>query len=168
MKKLFLFLLLAPFFTFGQTNWWTNATPLDHIDINRIIDTTKLYTPSWSYQIKDTTGLADIWKRSSIDTMHFHSIVSEAKLLEITPNNKITFANVNANKSFSIEFEGDSLIVSGDLEPNDQAKLFVDYCRMYIRTKIDSLEGALQFEKDRFNTLSKAVTKFTKAIDSVK
>jgi len=47
---------------------------------------------------------------------------------------------VSDSAVFRIDFSGDSLMISGNMQMSVAAKEFIDFCRKYIKTKIDSLE----------------------------
>ena len=60
----------------------------------------------------------------------------------ITPTHTISIMG-NNKETLSIDLRGDSVIVSGDLKMNEAAKRFIDFLRIYVHTKIDSLENEL-------------------------
>lgn len=134
--KLLIFLLFIPLFSVGQ-GYGSYG-----------------YSATSGTFYNDSIRSDSIWKKAA-----FSPLMADYRMTEMTPSNKITF--YNKTKSFSIDFSGDSLIVSGDLKPNEQAKVFIDYCRVYMRLKIDSLEQEVKFERSRFEALSKAVEKIT-------
>jgi hypothetical protein len=60
----------------------------------------------------------------------------------ISPTHTISIRG-NNKEELSIDLRGDSVIVSGDLKMNEAAKRFIDFLRIYVHTKIDSLENEL-------------------------
>ena len=50
-----------------------------------------------------------------------------------------------------IIFDGDSLVVKGDMKMTESAKIFIDYCRRYFSTKIDSLEYQIELIKSKYS-----------------
>lgn len=53
------------------------------------------------------------------------------------------------NSKFAVMFKGDSLIVNTNMCMDESGKIFIDYCKKYVRNRIDSLETALNNIKRR-------------------
>jgi hypothetical protein len=70
----------------------------------------------------------------------------------IPPTRSITLSN--GSLLFYINFEGDSLMVGGDMPMSKAAELFINFCRKYNRNKIDSLETELEEMRKKYNDAS--------------
>ncbi|MBU0846941.1 hypothetical protein KKH23_07085 [Patescibacteria group bacterium] len=93
------------------------------------------------------------------DTTSFGSTVSNSQIEAFfAPINSFCFSN--DSMELILTFKYDSLIASGDMALDEAAKMFIEYCRQYIYTKIDSLEMELKKCKDEIEPEPNYVMKF--------
>lgn len=118
MKTTLLFIFLLPLFAIGQIN--SGYLP-------NIKNTDSLYNSLMYRQIK-----------ASDYQLGFGTL---------EPAHRITIAG-DGKTRLNIDFKGDSMIVTGDMRLTEGAKKFIDYCRQYFKTKIDSLEMELKKERE--------------------
>lgn len=77
------------------------------------------------------------------DTLTTYRIATATSNLQIgfgtiAPTHSVVFCNDSI--TFHIDFRGDSLKVGGNMPMSKSAELFIEWCRKYMKTKIDSLE----------------------------
>jgi hypothetical protein len=117
----------------GYINEGTPLLPADTTDFRSLTDTT---TTNWNNFEKDSATRAYLG--------------TPLKIAEILPTSLITISGKNT--SLHLDFKGDSLVVSGDMSLTEGAQKFVDFCRLYMKTKMDSLETELEKCKKQNNT----------------
>jgi hypothetical protein len=143
MKTLIFVLLFAPLLMMGQTNqYFKLVDSIYHISS----DPEKLshaVIPGFKHEMAKPTSCEYQKAFLTPDYKNDHLYIGDWK-----PNNSITFCG-NTNGRFTITFKGDSLICSGDLKPDEGAKLFIDFCRKQFKTKIDSLDDQVRSFKIR-------------------
>jgi len=91
--------------------------------------------------LTDSTYDTTTWKDFITDSTTRVYLAAPLKIAEILPTSKIIISGKNT--SLHLDFKGDSLVVSGDMALTEGAQKFIDFCRQYTKTKIDSLETEL-------------------------
>lgn len=98
------------------------------------------------FGIKDSS----LYKFVERDTIPIYTRIKKSDFKigfgNLEPAHRITISG-DGKTRLNIDFKGDSMVVTGDMKLTDGARRFIDYCRQYFKTKIDSLEIELQKER---------------------
>jgi len=135
MKKLLLILVMLPFVSLAKNlTQEFIRTNLDSIDI----------TSDGSRYAK-MFDEADIAFSATFRTVNVGSIRPTRNII-ITGN----------DKKLILDFSSDTLIVTGDMEMDEAAKKFIDYCKQVYQYKLDSLENIIKKLKQTIKYTSSA------------
>jgi len=122
MKKLFLIIVLLPFMAWSQVK----------CDSIRVCYTTN--PPQYG------------WKKINCDTVKTATFTinktNPLLVASIHPNHSIIITG--SNKKLYLNFNSGKLVVTGDMEMDEAAKKFMDYCKSVYAFKIDSLENIIK------------------------
>lgn len=112
MKTILLLFLLTPLFALSQTG-----------QIIKVIN-----------EKRDTAHVYPIWGKA--ESIGYNTTIGSGSF---EPMHRIVIAG-DGKARLNIDFKGDSMVVTGDMKLTEGAKRFIDYCRQYFKTKIDSLQ----------------------------
>lgn len=134
MKTAILLLILLPIFAAGQ--YQQDTTGMIHYKMG-----------GEKFRIKDSS----LYKFGNLDTVPIYTRIKQSDFQigtgNFEPAHRIVIAG-RGKERLNIDFKGDSMVVTGDMKLTEGARKFIDYCRQYFKTKIDSLEMELKKERE--------------------